>query len=278
VSAEIRHVALCDNVGTFPEELDSAFPAAGLTGPWSLHVHCHLLFVDHRIVLVDTGAGPPWSPAASWFTRPGRLLAALAGDGLTPGDVTDVVLTHLHSDHVGWTVHGDPARPEPTFPNARHLVQRAELDRLTSGTPAQNALYGTHVGPLRDAGLVDVVDGFARPLPRLELRPSPGHTAGHQSLAVDLGDETLLVSGDAFVHPTQVTSPEIAYTYEDDPAVAAATRREVLAAAGQRRTLLAPAHFESTVGLLEFLPSGNATLAPRRTCTERQEQPRRADL
>jgi hypothetical protein len=72
-----------------------------------------------------------------------------------------------------------------------------------------------------------------------------------------------------------VTSPEIAYTYEDDPVVAAATRREIVAAAGHRRTLLAPAHFESTVALLEFVRSGNAALASWRTCTERQEQLRR---
>jgi len=264
VSERIRHEALCDGSGTFPEPLESAFPASGLTGPWLLHVHCHLLFVDGRIALVDAGAGPPWAPAATWFPRPGRLLDALRGRGVEPTHVSDVVLTHLHSDHVGWTVHGEAAEPTPTFPNARHLLQDVELNRLRTGSPGQRALFDTHVRPLSDAGLVDAVDGWARPMRQVELRPSPGHTSGHQSVAVDLGDETLLISGDAFVHPMQVTEPGTLYAYEDDSAVAAETRRAILADAAQRRTLLAPAHFAVTVAVLPVDAAG--ALVALHTC------------
>jgi hypothetical protein len=65
MTTTVRHVAVCDGSGAFPEPLESAFPNAGLAGPWRLHVHCHLLFVAARVVLVDTGTGPPWAPAAS---------------------------------------------------------------------------------------------------------------------------------------------------------------------------------------------------------------------
>ena len=66
-------------------------------------------------MLVDTGTGPPWAPAATWFPKPGGLLEGLGAEGVSPTDVTDVILTHLHADHVGWSVHGDAAAPLPTF-------------------------------------------------------------------------------------------------------------------------------------------------------------------
>lgn len=65
-----------------------------------------------------------------------------------------VVLTHLHSDHIGWAVAGAPGHPY--FPNADHLVQRAELDALELFHPELPARL---VGPLRAAGQLRVVDG-----------------------------------------------------------------------------------------------------------------------
>lgn len=265
MTTTVQHVALCDGAGEFPEPLEATLPDAGLAGPWRLHVHCHLLFVDEHVVLVDTGTGPPWAPAATWFPRPGLLLDALGVEGVSPTDVTDVVFTHLHSDHVGWSVHGDPAAPSPSFPNARHLVQQAEVTRLATGTARQRALYHTHVRPLVDAGLVETVDGAAVPLPQVMLVPSPGHTAGHQSVAVDQPDTTLLISGDVFVHPVQVTDPSVRYVYEDEPATAVRTRQQVLAGAAEHRTVLATAHFDTAAALLEFTAEG-ARLTAVHTC------------
>jgi glyoxylase-like metal-dependent hydrolase (beta-lactamase superfamily II) len=181
-------------------------------------------------------------------------------------DVTDVILTHLHSDHVGWSVHGDSAAPLPTFSNARHLVQQAEVARLAAGGPGQRALHDSHLRPLLDAGLVETVDGAATPLPHVSLVPSPGHTTGHQSVAVDRADTALLISGDAFVHPAQVTDPSVEYVNEDDRATAIRTRRRILADAAANPTLLATAHFDATTVLLEVGPDG-ARLTPVQTCT-----------
>lgn len=256
-----RAVALCDAYGTFPEPLEQVFPGTGRSGAWPLHVHCFVLLVAEKVVLVDAGGGPPGSPAAGWFPRPGQLLAELGRVGLAPEDVTHVILTHLHVDHVGWTVHGSPDRLTPTFPNARHLVQQTGLTHLK-----HQALYDTHVRPLRDADLLDPIDGPARPLPGVDLVPTPGHTPGHQCVAVDLGDETLLVAGDAFVHPAQLADPHLGYRYDADLATAAETRRRLLHQAARRRTVLAPAHFPATFGVLEVSPDGNAQLTARETC------------
>src|SRR3954471_16975790 len=77
---------------------------------------------DGRVTLVDAGIGPAGSPGA-WDAVPGRLPGAMAAAGIAPGDVTTIVLTHLHSDHVGWAL---PAWTP--FPDARVVLQRADAE------------------------------------------------------------------------------------------------------------------------------------------------------
>jgi glyoxylase-like metal-dependent hydrolase (beta-lactamase superfamily II) len=253
--------ALCDAAGTFPEPLEAAFPGSELHGPWRLHVHCYLVRAGAATVLVDAGTGPAWAPATRWFDRPGRLISELEASGVTPGSITHVVLTHLHLDHVGWVVHGSAEHPEPTFPNASHLVQRVELDPRRLG-----GLHASHVRPLLEAGLLDAVDGPAEPVPGIRLVPTPGHTAGHQSVYVDSGDEQLIISGDVFVHPLQVADPTAAYLYEDHADQAERSRRAVLADSAERPTVLAPAHFDATLAVLDVSASGAGSLRVRARC------------
>jgi glyoxylase-like metal-dependent hydrolase (beta-lactamase superfamily II) len=251
----------CDAAGTFPEPLELAFPGSGLHGDWPLHVHCFLLRVGGATVLVDTGTGPAWAPATRWFGRPGRLLDELSWMGVAPYEVTHVVLTHLHLDHVGWVVHGSADHAEITFVNARHIVQRAELDLEHLG-----GLYTTHVLPMIDSGVIEVVDGVAEPVPGMQLVPTPGHTIGHQSVVVDTGAERLVICGDVFVHPAQVHDPALVYAHEEEPELAEATRRALLADAAGRPTVIAPAHFEATLAWLDVAAHGPPTFRVRTTC------------
>ena len=257
---------LCDAAGSFPEPLEVAFPTSGLRGDWRLHVHCYLVRAGAATMLVDAGTGPAWAPATRWFGQPGRLLEELASVGVPPDEITHVVLTHLHLDHVGWAVHGSAEHPEPTFPNARHLVQRVELDPQRLG-----GLHRTHVRPLMASGLIDAVDGRTEPLPGIALVPTPGHTAGHQSVFVDTGEDQLIISGDVFVHPAQLEDSALAYAYEDDPVRAEQSRRAVLTAAAERPSVLAPAHFATTLALLEVSAGGAGRLRVRARCGRGEE-------
>jgi len=181
--------------------------------------------------------------------------------GVAPDEVTHVVLTHLHLDHLGWIVQGSADHPDPTFPNARHVVQRAELDPELLG-----GLYTTHVLPVLDAGLLDIVEGVAELVQGMQLVPTPGHTIGHQSVVVDTGAERLVICGDVFVHPAQVADPGLAYVHEEDPVLAAATRRAVLADAADQPTVIAPAHFEATMAWLDVPTDGVPTVRVRTAC------------
>ena len=235
-----RAVVLCDARGVFPEPVEQELPGIDGHGDWPLHVHCFLLLVAGQVVLVDAGAGPAGAPAAGWLADSGHLLDDLREAGLAAADVTHVVLTHLHIDHVGWTVR---EAGSPTFPNARHIVQEAELLHLGGRPP-----YDRHVRPLREAGLLQPVDGAVRVLPNVDVVPTPGHTPGHQSVVADLGrGRTLVLAGDAFVHPAQLGDPRLAYRHDADPAAAAETRRRLLRRAAQPGVVLAPAHHPATL-------------------------------
>ncbi|MFG1921304.1 MBL fold metallo-hydrolase [Cryptosporangium sp. NPDC048952] len=250
LGADLTVTTLCDAAGTFPEPLEDAFPDAGNTGRWPMHVHCHLVRTPTRTVLVDAGIGPDWAPAGEWFGRPGRLPEELAALGVEPEEITDVILTHLHPDHIGWVV-ADEDDPKPYFVNARHVVQNAELKWLRESGEEYEDLYDSHIKPLVDAQLLVEVAGAATLDERLDLVLAPGHTPGHQCLLVDAPDRPLLITGDAFVHRGQMTTAGLAYRYEEATDDAAKTRRRLLSVAAERGVLLAPCHLDEGVVLVE---------------------------
>ncbi|WP_422743716.1 MBL fold metallo-hydrolase [Micromonospora sp. WMMD754] len=230
----ITVTALLDGAGPFFQPREEAFPGAtdaqwheadrrdpdavGPDGGWWLPFRAFALRAgDGPVTLVDAGIGPADALAASWAPVPGRLPAELTAAGIDPADVRTVVLTHLHSDHVGWA--------GPLFGNADHLVQRAELDALELFHPDLPARL---LGPLRAAGRLRVLDGETRLTPGVRVLSTPGHTPGHQSVLVEHGDDRLLVTGDLLVHSIQLVDPSLPYAHEEDPPRARASRESTL--------------------------------------------------
>ncbi len=129
----VEVIALCDAIVVAGGSSESKFPGGSSAtwdeardrypevlherGAWRLHVHSFVLRSGGRTVLVDTGVGPESAPAfASTATR-GRLPEELDAAGVSPGDVDQVVITHVHDDHLGWNV--TEGTTSPLFANAR---------------------------------------------------------------------------------------------------------------------------------------------------------------
>lgn len=139
----------------------------------------YLLRHPSGVLLMDTGMGA--APEVDEHYRPRRrgLAAALRTAGAHTDEVTHVTNCHLHFDHCG----GNPAfRGRPVFVQATELTEARSTDDYTLPELVDDAAY-------------EILDGEHEVLEGVFLVPTPGHTAGHQSLVVRRADGTVIVAG-----------------------------------------------------------------------------------
>ncbi|MGC5617391.1 MBL fold metallo-hydrolase [Georgenia sp. Z1491] len=166
----------------------------------------HLLRGEGRVVLVETGP-PAYAPL---------LAAGLERLGLGPGDVTDVLLTHSHWDHLA---------NFPTFESARVWIGGRELawaEGLPVGTPHQSSL---HVAALtvRRGGLGLVSDGDEA-CAGIEVLDVPGHTPGHVAFCVETGGGPVIFAGDSVKNVYELTTGEVDMTLDAEASRASIER------------------------------------------------------
>lgn len=165
-------------------------------------------------VVVDAGIGDKYGPEFDeMFNVDHRstLVGSLAEHGVEPAAVTHVILTHLHFDHAGGATRLDASgRPVPTFPAARHLVQEQEWHDATHTNRRTRGSYREDdFRPLEAAGLLELVDGDAEPVPGIRLRRTGGHTRGHQVVRVECEGRTHVYWADLVPTTTHLNIPYI---------------------------------------------------------------------
>lgn len=223
-------------------------------GDLRLASHSFAFEVDGQRVLVDTGIGngkPRANPA--WDQLDTDYLDRLTAAGFPPETIDLVILTHLHTDHVGWNTRAEGGTWRPTFPNARHVTARAEWDHWSQVDmeEARQQMFRDSVHPIADAGLLDLVDvpdSGTQLAPGLRLLPTPGHTPGHLAVELRSGTATALITGDCVHHPVQFTDPAITSCVDTDPQQATRTRQRLFAALADTETLLLGTHFPAPTG------------------------------
>ena len=105
--------------------------------------------------------------------------------GVAPGDITDVILSHLHFDHAGGSTAHTPAGLRPTFPNARWYVQRRNWENAHAPNPRERASYmPENYDALHEAGVLTLWEGACTPWPGVEIVPIDGHTRGQQIVRI----------------------------------------------------------------------------------------------
>ena len=211
--------------------------------------HSFALVVGGLRVLVDTGIGNGKTRAnPAWHNLRTDHLERLTDAGFPPDLVDLVILTHLHTDHVGWNTHEVHGEWLPTFPNAHYITSVTER-KFWAGydmDEPRRQMFRDSVIPIEEAGLLNLVDVPAvgtSVAPGLRLLPTPGHTPGHIAVQVSSGNETALITGDCIHHPVQLAHPGIGSCVDINPDQAEATRRSLLGSLVGTRTLVLGTHF-----------------------------------
>jgi glyoxylase-like metal-dependent hydrolase (beta-lactamase superfamily II) len=208
-----------------------------------IRLYCLLIETGHQKILVDTGYGDKLSEQEREFMRlegEGRLLGNLAALGVLPEDIDLVINTHLHGDHCGGnTRHDEKGNLVPTFPNALYYVQRIELaDALFPNERTRGTYHRENLEPVERAGQLRVLWGDTRLTDEVRVMVTPGHTPGHQSVAIESKGKTAVFLADTAHWPLHMEKLEILTAYDVQPLVTLETKRRLARWAVEHRVLL----------------------------------------
>lgn len=156
---------------------------------------------EGRTILVDTGNGTNYDEKFQKIygidREKSQMDAALKPFDLTPSDITDVILTHLHFDHCGGSTVQRNGKYEPAFPNAKYYIQQDQLKWAMAPTLKDRASFvQENYVPLDRDGLFELLDGEGEIFPGIEVIPVHGHTKAMQMVKISGGSDTLLYCTD----------------------------------------------------------------------------------
>ncbi len=230
-------------VNAEPEEV-KAFMRSHLLSEKKVFNHTNHIIIElgEAKVLVDVGSGSRAAPTA------GRMLDNLELAGFAQEDITHVMLTHAHPDHV-WGIRDD--FDEAIFPDAQYVIGAFEYDwwmkpgRIDE-VPArlQQFVVGAVNSFSADGLQISMAADGHEIAPGITMFDTPGHTLGHMSLRIESEGEQLLVIGDAirraylnFAHPDWYGAVDM------DPEQTVKTRNKMLDMAATDRISVIGYHF-----------------------------------
>lgn len=154
-------------------------------------------------IVIDTGLGNKLSEKQQKIfrvTRPWSVLPDLQARGLAREDIDAVLFTHGDFDHAGGAVmtteQGDL---EPTYPQARYVLQQREWEDITApNIRAAHTYFPINFKTVEQQGLLELVDGDHQIVPGVSVRLSGGHTRGHQIIVIEGSEGCAVHMGDLF--------------------------------------------------------------------------------
>lgn len=179
------------------------------------------------VFLVDSGPGNALVPTM-------ELL------GMTPADVTGVLGTHWHPDHVG----GLSTEGAINFPNATYYLSQTEYDFVQANAEAFTGGAAAAIAPYADNDQLSLYNSDDEIVPGVQAVAAPGHTPGHHALMMSSNGNQIMHLVDtaisAYVH---VANPSLAIQFDADPAQASETRVALLSRAADEQIPVIGYHF-----------------------------------
>lgn len=194
-----------------------------------------LLEWDNEKMLIDTGMGEKWDAKSRdiYAHDPETTLEkSLKAQGISPLEITKVLLTHLHFDHTGGSVVEKDGKLQPAFPNARYFVQKRNFEWGVNPSDRDRGSYiKNNFLPLMEEGVLELIEEKDPEfMDGITLHTLNGHTFGQQTVKISDGSSTLFFCADLIPTHGHIPLPYI-MGYDLQPLVTLQEKKEVLAKA-----------------------------------------------
>ena len=248
--------------GIVPRELWEKEKPANARHRIKMSLTCPLILTGSEVILVDTGIGNRLSERERQIYDPepaDRLTNGLREFGFTPDDVTHVLLSHLHFDHVGGVIDKSPSGELlPIFTKARFYIQKAEWDIAMSPTDERLAAAYRHAPEcLRVLDKVTLLEGDSTITSQIRTAISAGHTDFHQCVIVESGGTGLIHLAD--IVPT-TSHIRLAWNaaYDTNPLGTIAAKKRFFAEARAKNLWVSFSHDDKVAAARLGLEGGKA--------------------
>ncbi len=247
---EVELTVLNDGALDFPNDVFAELSDAEVTallanaGATAIRTNFNALHVrsQARSVLVDAGAREFFGPTAGFFAE------AMAEAGIREADITHLVITHLHPDHIGGTLTVDG---ELVFPDAEFFVSDKEYRHWTDDGNFVGA--DDHATEWRKLAL-DVLNAYGdrvttlgdddEIVPGMRMIDLPGHTPGHAGVQIGSGpDQFIYVADILHAQDLQMARPDVCAVFDADRDQAIRSRRRLLDMLATDRIMFSGSHF-----------------------------------
>lgn len=198
-------------------------------------------------ILIDAGAGTLFGPVA------GNLSKALAEIGVINDDISNIIATHLHPDHIGGMIS---ETGEQVFKNAALTLTQDEYsfwnkeENFKSNPEDQNLPLSVLAAYSENLNLTSGNADLGLGLSAIDL---PGHTAGHIGIMISSGNDQMAIVGD-IIHAQylQINNPEIGVVFDQDVDQARQSRKRILDLLASEKIMFTGGHLLSpAVGYVE---------------------------
>jgi len=191
-----------------------------------------LLVSDEKKILIDTGNGTKWTEKFQKIYRIDtsryNIQSSLLKLGISPDEITDVICTHLHFDHIGGNTKWENEKIVPVFPNADHWMPQENWDLANSPSEKdQGSFMELDWKVLAENQMIKLVKGDQPFLPGIDIIMTYGHTTGQMHPVISDGNQTIMYCGDLIPMAAHIPLPWV-MAYDILPVLTVEEKRKIL--------------------------------------------------
>jgi glyoxylase-like metal-dependent hydrolase (beta-lactamase superfamily II) len=228
--------------GVVPRTIWSRFHKPDDLNLIDITTRCLLVIYKDRKILIDVGLGDKRNEKyyAVRYREPGiNILNSIEQQGFNADDITDVLFTHLHDDHVGAaTRYNEKGLLECVFENAQYWVSRSHWDWALNPNKREGAAYFMdNFLPLKESGRLTLLEEGIQPFEQITLKVYNGHTRGQIIPYIHTANQTVVYMGDFIPTQTNIPIPFVP-SVDIEPLVSLQEKEEFLYEAVNKKYIL----------------------------------------